>query len=190
MMRACSTCQSRHRAASPGMRSCPAVATKLATIVIRNRFPGGQSSMPGTQKGQESRERRASTLPVWPRAARWCVKAEMLVCAAGRAEAPPAKGARSLLRVTEQVVAEERCDGERPAQELGDAASRGDRARASHAAPIPSALSAPLSSLCRPSFRLCCWTTRPSQPLHRAQEAQPSSPRLTTPPSVPLLPEL
>lgn len=57
MMRACRTCQSRHRAASPGMRNCPAMATKLATIVIMNRFPGGHSSIPGTQKGQERCER-------------------------------------------------------------------------------------------------------------------------------------
>ena len=60
----------------------------------------------------------------------------MLALTAARAEAPPIKGARALLRAPEQVVAEERRDGERPAQELGDAASRGDRACASHAAPV------------------------------------------------------
>lgn len=67
MMNACSTCQSRHRAASPGMRSCPAVATRLATIVIMNRFPGGHSSIPATQKGRESRERPARLSPFRPR---------------------------------------------------------------------------------------------------------------------------
>lgn len=45
MMRACKTCQSRHSAASPGMRNWPAMATKLATMVIMNRFPGGHSSI-------------------------------------------------------------------------------------------------------------------------------------------------
>lgn len=49
MMTAWRTCQSLQRAASPGMRNCPAISMKLATMVIMNRCPGGQSSIPETQ---------------------------------------------------------------------------------------------------------------------------------------------
>jgi hypothetical protein len=38
------------------MRNWPAMATKLATIVIMNRFPGGHSSIPKTQNRQERHE--------------------------------------------------------------------------------------------------------------------------------------
>lgn len=52
MMTAWRTCQSLQRAASPGMRNCPAISMKLATMVIMNRCPGGQSSIPETQSTQ------------------------------------------------------------------------------------------------------------------------------------------
>lgn len=53
MMTAWRTCQSLQRAASPGMRNCPAISMKLATMVIMNRCPGGQSSIPETQSTRE-----------------------------------------------------------------------------------------------------------------------------------------
>lgn len=62
-MTICRTCQSsrsgqlRHRAATPGISSCPATIRKLATMVMEKRQAGKQSSIPNKWRDGESRER-------------------------------------------------------------------------------------------------------------------------------------
>lgn len=60
-MTICRTCQSsrsgqlRHRAATPGISSCPPTIRKLATMVMEKRQAGKQSSIPKMKKTERKR---------------------------------------------------------------------------------------------------------------------------------------
>lgn len=62
IMTICRTCQSsrfgqwRHRAATPGINSCPPTIRKLATIVMEKRQPGKHSSIPKIKR--QAREQK------------------------------------------------------------------------------------------------------------------------------------